>query len=132
MAHLRAPDDNVTARFRQKPRGTIPQDVHAGQQPPNQLQNPQPISPSASTQRNVDQQRREEQEMHSPGVSPQRQNDHDAPLFTSPRSSVAEAARETRVQQHQHTAGITPIDHPGASSRQNPNDSGTRGARVPG
>ncbi len=128
MANLRINDDSV-ARFRQKPRGTIPQDVHAGQPLPGAGS---PISPSASTQINVDQQRREEQEMHSPGVSPQHQNNHDSPLFTSPRSQIAEAGRETRVQQHQHHSGVTPIQHPGASPQQKPNDSGTRGARVPG
>jgi hypothetical protein len=129
MAHLRVSDDNVTARFRQKPPNDRPATVHPGQPLPGASS---PISPSASTQRNVDQQMREEQETHSPAASRQRIDPKDSPLFTSSDSSVAEAARETRVQQHQHTAGITPIDHPGASSRQSPNDSGTRGARVPG
>ncbi len=129
MAHLRSPDDNVTARFRQKPRGSLPQNVHPGEQPPEPGAT-SPISPSASEQRNRDEQRRQESE-REPNVAPSRQNRADAPLFTSPRSGVAEAARDMRVQQHQHHAGITPIDHPGASPQQKPNDSG-RSSRVPG
>lgn len=129
MAHLRSPDDNVTSRFRQKPQNDRPADVHPGQQPPLPGAS-SPISPSASEQRSRDEQRRQESE-REPNVAPSRQNRADAPLFTSSHSSVAEAARETRVQQHQHHAGITPITHPGASPRQSPNDSG-RSSRVPG
>jgi len=105
--------------------------VHPGQPPPNQLQNPQPISPSASEQRNRDAQRAQAQGLHESTVKPQRVDPTDAPLFTTSRSSVAEAARETRVQQHQHRAGIRPVDHPGASPQQKPNDSGRRSV-VPG
>src|SRR5208282_2833757 len=105
--------------------------VHPGEPPPNRLQNPAPISPSASSQRNADEQRRQAQGLHESTVKPQRVDPTDAPLFTSPRSSVAEAARETRVQQHQHHSGVTPVDHPGASPQQKPNDAG-RSSKVPG
>src|SRR5208282_177025 len=113
------------SRFRQKPRGDVPFMVHPGQPPPNQLQNPGPISPSASSQRNEDEARRQRAEL-APNAAPSRQNTQDAPLFTSPRSSVAEAERETRVQQHQHHSGVIPIQHPGASPQQKPNDGGRR------
>ncbi len=123
MAHLRAPDDEVAARFRQKPRGTIPQGVHPGQQPPLPGAS-SPISPSASEQRNRDAERAQEQGLHESTVKPQRVDPKDSPLFTSSGSGVAEAAREMRVQQHQHTAGVTPITHPGHSSTQSPSDAG--------
>ena len=87
--------------------------------------NDKPLSPSASSQRNQDEQRRQESE-RAPSAAPSRQNRQDAPLFTSSRSQIGEQARETRVQQHQHHSGVTPIQHPGASPKQSPNDSGRR------
>jgi len=124
MAHLRSPDDNVTARFRQKPPNGRPATIHPGQQPPEPGAT-SPISPSASEQRNRDEQRRQESE-REPNIAPSQQNRQDSPLFTSTRSQIGEAARETRVQVHQHHSGVTPIQHPGHSSTQSPSDAGHR------
>src|ERR1019366_5339219 len=99
MAHLRARDSQVS-RFRQRPPNDRPATVHPGQQPP-QPGASSPISPSASEQRNRDEQRRQESE-REPNIAPSRQNRQDTLLFTSTRSQIGEAARETQVQQHRH------------------------------
>ncbi len=134
MANLRIADD-VVARFRQKPRCTIPQDTHAGQQPPLPGAS-SPISPSASEQRNRDAQRAQEQELHESTVKPQREGNSQGnhPLYAG-GSGVANQVRQTQEAARQeivHGATITEVRHPGASPQQKPNDSGTRGARVPG
>jgi len=92
--------------------------------------NDKPITPSASSQRNEDEARRQRAEL-APNAAPQRVDPTGAPLFTSSRSQIGEAARETRVQQHQHHAGIFSVQHPGASPQQKPNDAG-RSSKVPG
>jgi len=93
MANLRINDDSV-ARFRQKPRGTIPQDTHAGQQPPGA---PAPDrhydETRAAVESNVDQQRAQAAAAHDqskPSVTPQ------APPFMV------------------HAAKVTPVRHPGS------------------
>ena len=137
MARLRARDSEAAARFRQKPRGDMPFMQHPGQQP-NQLQNPQPISPSASEQQNRDAQRRQQSELQEPTVKPQREGNSQGnhPLHDGGSSAVADQARQGREAARQvevvHGARITSVNHPGASPKQSPNDSGTRGARVPG
>jgi hypothetical protein len=113
----------------------MPSGVHAGQQPPNPKASP-PISPSASSQRNRDEQRRQESELQEPTVQPQRETQSQVhhPLFDGNSSAVADQARQTREAAREtvvHGATIRAVEHPGASPKQSPNDSGTRGARVP-
>ena len=62
-----------------------PQGVHAGQ----------PISPSASEQQNIDEQRREMSWLE-PNMAPQRQEETSGPLFTT----------------HEHTADLKGVVHP--------------------
>ena len=131
MARLRSPDNTIAERFRQRPRGTIPQSVHAGQQPPNPKASP-PIPPSASSQRNRDEQRRQESELQEPTVQPQRETQSQGrhPLYDGGSSAIADQARQTREAARQveivHGATITHVTHPGASPTQSPNDSGRR------
>lgn len=65
--------------------------------------NDKPQSPTAESQCNRDEQRREEIEQHSHGVTPQRANTKDAPLFT-------------------HSSKITPVEHPSRFVQPPPND----------
>jgi len=95
MAHLRINDDNV-ARFRQKPRGTIPQDVHAGQQPPG----PPASDPHYDTTRdavtaNIDRHQAEVTAAHDQGGKP----------------TVAPQSNEPFMH---YGSVITPVAHPGS------------------
>src|SRR5208283_5858507 len=123
---------------------------------PRELQNPQPISPSASSQSAIDEQRRQMNETGS-AITPQRQNTQDAPLFTHHPSITTVEHPHSRFIQGERGDMPTTI-HPGAgaggipvsidnwrqrpprvdetgrgaaSPKQSPNDGGTRGARVP-
>ena len=77
-------------RFRQKPRGDVPADVHPGQQPPAQ--------PSAIAEQNRQTQLDEERIAGNSTVKPQRLNESDAPLFThkiSPTQSPNDGGRRS-------------------------------------
>jgi len=98
--------------------------------------NDKPLSPSASSQRNEDEARRQRAEL-APNAAPQpeTQNQNRHPLFDGRSSQIADQARQVQERNRQqiiHGARITEVRHPGASPQQKPNDSGTRGARVPG
>jgi len=91
--------------------------------------NDKPLSPSASSQRNVDEARRQESE-RAPNAAPQpetqSQNRH--PLFDG-RSSIADQARQVQEHNRQqiiHGATITEVRHPGHSSTSSPSDAGRR------
>lgn len=122
---------------------------------PRELQNPQPISPSARSQSAIDEQRRQMTETGST-IRPQRQNQQDASLFVH-RPKITPVEHPSRFIQPPRGdmptdlhpgigAGGIPVSidnwrqrppradetaRPGASSRQSPNDHG-RTSRVPG
>jgi len=93
--------------------------------------NDKPLSPSASSQRNEDEARRQRAEL-APNAAPQpeteSQNRH--PLFDGGSSSIADQARQTREAARQvevvNGARITEVRHPGASPKQSPSDAGRR------
>ena len=91
--------------------------------------NDRPLTPSASSQRNVDEQRRQESE-RAPNGAPQPEGNSQVhhPHFDGNSSQIADQARQVQERNRQeivHGARITSVNHPGASPRQKPNDSGT-------
>lgn len=116
-------------RFRQGPRGDMPSGVHAGQQPPNPKASP-PISPSASSQRNEDEARRQRAEL-APNAAPQPETQSQGrhPLFDGNRSAVANQVAQTREAAHQievvHGATVRHLT-PHTSPQQSPSDAGRR------
>jgi len=96
MANLRINDDSV-ARFRQKPRGDMPQGVHAGQPPGPPAPDRHYDETRAAVESNIDQQRAQAAAAHDqgrrPSVTPQ------APPFLI------------------HSAKVTPISNTGSRER---------------
>jgi len=70
MAHLRVADDEVAVRFRQRPRGSLPQNVHPGQ--PTSAESPDVHydRTRASEQANIDTAQAQAAAAHDQGGKP--------------------------------------------------------------
>jgi hypothetical protein len=93
MAHLRAPDDNVTARFRQKPPNSRPATVHPGQ--PGPTPDTYYDDVRSAVQANIDEASAQARAQHDRGGKP----------------TVAPQGNEPFMH---YGATVTPVAHPGA------------------